>query len=149
MTRRLMPWLLILALMVAGCSARQSPKPAPKPTAPDESETDSVGTVVVSEDDDGGTVRLSTAQTLVVELDSNRTTAYRWKVSELDEEVLEQDGESEYETTGDPDAMGAGGVETFRFSPVDAGTTQLEMIYARPDDEESGTKTFSLEVVVR
>jgi len=97
----------------------------------------------------GGTVRLSKGQSLVVELDSNQTTAYRWEVTGLDEDVLEQDGESEYETTGDPEAAGAGGVETFRFNPVAAGSTQLEMAYTRPDDEESATETFSLEVVVK
>jgi inhibitor of cysteine peptidase len=140
--------LLGVGMLLAGCASRQSSKPAPAPE-PKGNGSESVGTVSVTKDDDGGTVRLSTGQTLVVGLDSNETTGFRWEVTGLNEGVLEQDGESEYETTGDPDAMGAGGVETFRFKPVAAGTTRLEMIYARPDDEESATETFSLEVIVK
>lgn len=147
MTRLLVAVLISVTVTVSGCGLWRTAPDAAPPRGDEASEV--VGDVLVGADDDGGTAEISKGQTLLVELDSNPTTAYSWRVTGIDEEVLEQEGEPDYESTGEPGAIGAGGIDTFRFTPVEAGSTELEMVYERPEDEESATKRFTLTVVVR
>lgn len=98
----------------------------------------------------GERIELGTGEVLVVRLESNPTTGYQWAVQELDESVLQQQGESVYESSGGRNPPpGTGGWETFRFAAVAPGETRLEMIYHQPWVEgDSHIGTFSLRVVV-
>ena len=104
--------------------------------------------VNVDEDDAGGRVELDQGQVLVVTLESNPSTGYRWEVVEYPESILEQLGEPEYISSGEPVA-GAGGWEIFRFKAVIAGRMYLRLIYRRPWEEDvEPVKTFSIDVTV-
>ena len=93
-------------------------------------------------------VELKKGQTLVITLESNPTTGYRWEVVEPDEPILRQMGEPEFKS--ESEAVGAGGTETFRFEAVNAGQAALELVYRRPWEEDvEPLETFSLQVVVR
>ena len=108
--------------------------------------------VNVDENDDGSQVELEQGQILVVTLESNPTTGYRWEVVETQESILEQMGEAEFKSseTGGPPLVGAGGWEIFRFKAISAGQTSLKLVYHRPWEEGvEPLKTFSLQVVVR
>ena len=98
-------------------------------------------------DDNGSQVELKTGQTLVISLEGNPTTGYTWEVAEVDEGVLRQVGEMEFEPedTGD---VGVGGVQTLRFETVNSGQTDLELVYHRSWEEEQPLETFSVQVVV-
>lgn len=154
MMKRLVVVVLASVLMVpatfgvAGCvrGGRNGPTDGEEGSTTD---APAVGKVTVTREDDGGTVELSMGQTLVVELDSNATTGYSWRVTKIDEDIVEQEGDGTYVQTGDPDAMGAGGIETFEFKSVASGRTRLELSYVRSFEEEDDPRTFGLEVVVR
>jgi len=107
--------------------------------------------VNVDEDNDGSQVELEQGQILVVTLESNPTTGYRWEVVETQESILEQMGEAEFKPsqTGEPPLIGAGGWEIFRFEAISAGQMTLKLGYQRPWEEGvEPIKTFSIQVVV-
>jgi inhibitor of cysteine peptidase len=98
--------------------------------------------------DNGSQVELKSDQTLVISLEGNPTTGYTWEVAELDEGVLKQVGETEFEA--ESDAVGSGGVQTLRFETVNSGQTDLELVYHRSwEEDEQPVDTFSIQVVVR
>jgi predicted secreted protein len=108
--------------------------------------------VNVDEEDDGSQVELEQGQILVVTLESNPTTGYRWEQIEAQESILQQMGEAEFKPseTGEPPLVGAGGWEIFRFKAISAGQMTLQLVYHRPWEEGvEPLKTFSLQVVTR
>ncbi len=107
--------------------------------------------VNVNEEDDGSQIELEQDQILVVTLESNPTTGYRWEQAETQESILEQMGEAEFKPseTGEPPLVGAGGWEIFRFKAISAGRMTLQLVYHRPWEEGvEPVKTFSIQVVV-
>jgi len=107
--------------------------------------------VNVDEQDEGSEVELEQGQILVVTLESNPTTGYRWEQVENQESILEQMGEAEFKPseTGEPPLVGAGGWEIFRFKAISAGQMTLQLVYHRPWEEGvEPINTFSIEVVV-
>jgi inhibitor of cysteine peptidase len=111
---------------------------------------DPKNSVEVNEANDGEQVELDPGQILVVTLESNPSTGYRWEVAENNEFILEQLGEAEFKPsdTGDPPLVGAGGWEIFRFKPVGAGQMILKLVYRRPWEDTDPFKTFSIEVII-
>ena len=112
----------------------------------------SSGEVSVGASASGGQAELERGQVLVVTLESNPSTGFRWEVVDLDESILRQAGESEFEVSDKrgPPPPGAGGHETFRFQAASAGQTTLQMVYHRPWEEGvEPLETFSLQVVVQ
>ncbi len=107
--------------------------------------------VHVDANDADGQVELEQGQILVVTLESNPTTGYRWEVAEIQESILEQMGEAEFKPsqTGEPPISGAGGWEIFRFKAISAGQMTLQLVYLQPWVEGvEPINTFSIEVVV-
>jgi inhibitor of cysteine peptidase len=102
--------------------------------------------VEVTAEDHGGKVTLREGHMLVVTLDSNPTTGYKWQVKEIDASIIEQVGQSEFEE--DTAKLGSPGVEVFRFKAVGTERTHLKLIYSRPWENEKPEKEFELEVVV-
>ena len=96
--------------------------------------------------DNGSQVELKTDQTLVISLEGNPTTGYTWEVDEVDEGVLRQVGEAEFEP--ESDAVGAGGVQILHFEPVSSGQTSLDLVYHRSWEDEQPQETFSIQVTV-
>lgn len=93
--------------------------------------------VVETYDDEGQGIDIDVGKEFVIALGSNQTTGYSWQV-DYDETMLElipgeDGGQSTYETdeTEEP-AMGAGGIEYFRFLALEAGETEITLTYAQP-----------------
>ncbi len=108
--------------------------------------------VNVDENDADSQIELEQGQILVVTLESNPTTGYRWEQVEIQESILQQMGEAEFKPsqTGEPPLVGAGGCEIFRFKAISAGQMTLKLVYRRSWEEGvEPVKTFSLQVVVR
>jgi inhibitor of cysteine peptidase len=119
-----------LALDIAGCATQ---RPA-----------------VVTAADDGRVVHLRAGQVLIVELDSNRTTGYRWtQVSERDG-LLARPTEPVYSRKADPrKIVGAGGTEVWRFTAMRPGQQTLRMEYRRPSQRAAApARVVSFQVVV-
>jgi inhibitor of cysteine peptidase len=110
----------------------------------------SADTVDVNETDNGGQVELELGKLLVVTLESNPSTGYRWELIENNDSILKQFGQVEFKSsdTGDPPMVGAGGWEIFRFKAVSAGQMTLELVYHRSWEDAEPLKTFSVQVTV-
>jgi inhibitor of cysteine peptidase len=99
--------------------------------------------------DDGGRVELEKGQILVVTLESNPTTGYRWERPEGEgDRLLQQLGEAEYHARSN--LLGASGTETLRFKATDNGQTELQLVYHRPWEKEAEPeRTFTVQVVIQ
>ena len=97
-------------------------------------------------DDNGSQIELQADQTLVIGMEGNPTTGYSWEVEEVDEAVLRQVGEAEFEP--ESDAVGSGGVQILRFEAVNSGQTDLELVYHRSWEDEEPLETFSVQVTI-
>jgi len=126
------PGLLLVALaMTSACRPLQAAK-----------------AIKLDVDDAGYRVELREGQALDVSLEANPTTGYAWEVEELDEGILRQLEEQEFEPQSD--LIGAPGIQTLHFQAVGEGQTTLKLIYHR--SWEKGVeplKAYSVEVVVR
>ncbi len=108
-------------------------------------------TVEINEGNDGEQVELELGEILVVTLESNPSTGYRWEQPKNSKSILVQLGQAEFKSseTGEPPMVGAGGWEIFRFKAVSAGQMTLELVYHRSWEEGvEPLKTFSIQVVV-
>ena len=106
--------------------------------------------VEVNEDNNGGQFELERGQILVVTLESNPSTGYKWELAEQYKSILLQLGEVEFKSpdTGDPPTVGAGGWEIFRFRAVSAGQMPLLLFYHRSWEDAEPLNTFSIQVTV-
>lgn len=80
----------------------------------------------------GEDIKIGVGQEFIIALGSNPTTGYSWEAS-YDETMLELiGGKSTYEVdeVGD-DVVGAGGTEFFRFLTLEAGETEITLVYAQ------------------
>jgi inhibitor of cysteine peptidase len=110
-------WILLAATMAAlPLGACASKKPPPEPLS-------------VTDANSGESVALARNQQLVVRLPSNPTTGYRWALAQQSTPMLEPEGAPTYEKGAG--AAGAGGTETWRFAPTQAGEGTLRLEYRR------------------
>jgi inhibitor of cysteine peptidase len=102
--------------------------------------------VVLNDGDSGSQVTLQLSQTLIVRLEGNPSTGFSWEVAEVDEAVLRQVGEINFEA--ESDVPGSPGIQVLRLEPVASGETTLELVYWRPWEPEDPIETFSVRVIV-
>lgn len=85
--------------------------------------------IQVSEQQDGQTIQMVPGQIMVITLQSNPTTGYRWEFVDLDQAQFAEQGEAEFKS--DSNLLGAGGVEIFRLKILETGEGAIHMIYHR------------------
>lgn len=85
--------------------------------------------LVLGSKDSGSSQTLAVGQQLMVSLDSNPTTGYRWAIDGALPPQLGQVGESKF--TAQSSAIGAGGVEVWTFVGKSAGAGMLRLKYWR------------------
>lgn len=105
----------------------------------------------LTESDNGKPVSLQVGDTLTVQLASNPSTGYSWKVISDDAAVLAQVGEPQFDLGTKTPMPGAGGTETFTFLAKSKGTTTLTLLYARPwetDTTPTPQNTWTTDVTV-
>ena len=147
--------LLSMLVLMAGCATEgDDASTGPDVNRSEEAIVESgeaLDVVVLGAEDDGSEVELAAGQVLEVTLESNPTTGYRWEVSEVDGAVLAQVGEAEFQEapTEGEQVVGAGGVETFRFTAA-SGETTLTLVYHRSwETDVEPEDTFTVQVIVR
>lgn len=98
--------------------------------------------------DSGSTLDLKSGQTFTVTLAGNPTTGYTWELKEIDPAVVELVGEPEYKS--DSALIGSGGVFSYKFKTVAAGTSNLKLVYHRPWEEDvEPLEVFTVQVNVK
>lgn len=101
----------------------------------------------IAEAYNGQTLSLKQGDTLTLSLAGNPTTGYNWELNELDQSILEQQGETEYKAGST--LLGAGGVYTFTFKAVAPGSTTLMVIYYRSFEKDvPPIDTFEMTITV-
>lgn len=96
----------------------------------------------------GSQIDLEKNHMLVINLEANPSTGYTWEVAELDEHVLRQVGETEFQP--ESSAIGASGVQILHFKAINAGKTPLKLVYHRSWEKDvEPIKIFFIQVVVR
>lgn len=101
-------------------------------------------------EDEGQTIDIGVGQEFIIALGSNPTTGYSWQAS-YDETMLELiGGESEYKPSEEAEegVIGAGGVEYFRFKALEAGETEITLVYEQPwvGGDIGETKVFTINI---
>ena len=98
--------------------------------------------------DNGSKVEMKAGQVLVISLESNPTTGYAWEAVGFEEGVLTQAGDPEFKS--DSDALGSGGVQTFRFNATKAGEMEIKLLHHRSWEEGvEPLDTLRVQVVVK
>ncbi len=100
----------------------------------------------------GQEVEVAVGESLVLALESNRTTGFQWALVEnSDQTALQHAGHKyvPYENT-DPPLPGVGGKELWTFKALKKGTSTISMEYSQPwEGGEKAAETFVLTVLVR
>jgi len=111
-----------------------------------------VGQVEIDSSYNGREVEIDAGKLLVITLESNPTTGFRWELLEPIDVSLLVLVESRYEpsTNADIGLIGAGGVEVWTFETLATGETTISVEYSRPwDDGEITTETFEVTVTIK
>ena len=83
-----------------------------------------------------GTITTKVGVNFVINLESNITTGYSWRLVEPETGILELVGNEyqPYENTGN--MVGSGGTEIWTFKAIDKGKTTITLEYVRPWEKE-------------
>ncbi len=120
-TRRTLVVVVVLALLISLLGVESLASEWPLEPIPRE--------LVVTEWHGNQPIELEPRQLLVLRLQSNPSTGYRWEVQEMDHGVLQQVGETEFEPQSD--LLGAPATQVLRFAGVGRGQTILRLGYRR------------------
>jgi inhibitor of cysteine peptidase len=123
---------LVAVLLVAGCGGGEP-----------SSQLD------LSAADNGGIVSADAGQRVVLTLESNASTGYRWSLAaEPDPAVLEFVS-SKYVEPEDGEVVGAPGTEVWEWNAVAKGTAVLRLEYVRPFEPGNVADEFEVTVEVQ
>lgn len=132
----LVVWV-VFALVGSGCT-----EGAEEPGG----ETD-MSEVVIEQSDQGQTFEVRPGHTILVRLEENPTTGYRWEVDLPDERVVALEG-SDY-VQGAEAGVGGGGTRTFSFIAQSPGTVDLVLRLRREwEAEEAAIDRFDVTIRV-
>ncbi|MEB3292390.1 MAG: protease inhibitor I42 family protein [Synechococcales bacterium] len=93
------------------------------PTSSNQASSSNAAAVTLSQADSGKTVTLQQGQTLILQLDENPTTGYRWELPSLPATELQL--MRDQFTSSNSGAMGAGGQRTLTFQAGNPGQVNL------------------------
>lgn len=124
--------LLIIVLIAASCGHSDNLQSSP---------------VVLTASDSGSKVSLQQGQSISVSLQENSTTGYIWEIVPGSELLLAEQGTSQF--VADSNAIGSGGVRTFKFMAIASGNCTLKLIYHQPwMTSVAPAQTFEVSIVI-
>jgi inhibitor of cysteine peptidase len=109
------------------------------------------GSVTITPESAGRTIELRSVQELLVRLPSNPATGYRWSLAAAPADVLKLEGLPSFERyPGGAGAVGAPGIEIWRFSLARKGQQILRFDYRLPWEADAPpARQLSFTVTVR
>lgn len=104
----------------------------------------------LDEGDNGGQVMVKQGQLINLRLEANPTTGFGWEVSQVDAQILAQQGEKAYEEASQSKPVsGGGGWEVFHFNAQQKGETTLALIYHRAWEKDvPPVKVYQVKITV-
>lgn len=127
--------VLGLALAAGGANAVADAMPIASPV--DEP-------VIVGTDGNGQSRTLSVGQELAVVLPDTPSTGYVWKLSEIDQGVLHQEGAPQFRSSNP--IPGSAGTSVWTFTAAGRGHTTLRLISVRAGSDPAQTFTENITV---
>lgn len=129
MIKRMLALVLVMILL-AGCESE-------------------LGGIDLTAANNGETIDVKPNQMIIIKLDSNITTGFKWALfTEPNANILKLVS-SKYNEPQSSTAAGAGGSETWQFQAVGTGTTTLRLGYARPWESRQPSQEFTATVNVK
>ena len=102
----------------------------------------------VTEEQNGSRIPLKIGDLVQIELAGNITTGYTWEIAENNPDLLQPQGEVEYQAEK-TNKVGRGGTFIFSFKAIAKGNTILKLIYRRPFEKDvSPIRSFQLSILV-
>ena len=92
------------------------------------------GTMVIADDVQRETMKVTSGQEFEITLDSNPSTGYSWRAKISDDSLLKELGKTYRTTMQAAQTPGAGGKDDFIFKALKNGIVSVTMSYARPWD---------------
>ena len=83
--------------------------------------------------EDSNIINTKKGDKFLVVLDSNPTTGYQWEAN-VDSDYIKLDDKS-FNSESSEEMVGAGGYETFNFTALESGETEITFSYLRPWEE--------------
>lgn len=107
--------------------------------------------LMLDEKDNEQEITLNGREMLVLTLESNPSTGFRWEVAQLEGRVLQSRGEPKWQPYDSTRILpGMGGWEIFHFKAAQVGQSPLKLVYHRPwETNIEPLETFTAQVVVR
>jgi len=138
-----------VALTPIACASPTEDDPVSSPSEEGDAE-DELKSLSVTDADNGKTVTITKGQSLLLKLQSNPTTGYKWAVSSTDRTFGYPASERFVKNS---DAVGSGGLQRFTWktnSPLDlTGTHKVTLEYKRSwETQAAPAKTFTFTVKV-
>ena len=97
--------------------------------------------------DNGKVINTSSEAVLIIRLEGNPTTGYRWEVSEINHSVISNVQQNI--EPGSSLAAGAGGPFVFRLSGLQTGSSKVTFKYLKPwEGDDSILQRFAITVNV-
>jgi inhibitor of cysteine peptidase len=139
-----------VALTPIACASPTDDDPVSSPSEEGDAE-DELKSLSVTDDDNGKTVTITKGQSLLLKLQSNPTTGYKWAVASTDRTFGYPASET-FLKNGDG-AVGSGGIQRFTWktkSPLDmVGSHKVKLEYKRSwETNVAPAKTFNFTVKV-
>jgi inhibitor of cysteine peptidase len=103
--------------------------------------------ITVTQNDRGGSFEAAPGDVVLIRLEENPTTGYRWEIEEVDTSVLDPT-DTDY-SMSDEAGIGGGGVRTFAFTARSSGTTRVRLRLRQEWDPENPAEDFEAAVTVR
>ncbi|WP_067569570.1 protease inhibitor I42 family protein [Nocardia acidivorans] len=139
--------VVLLGLALTACGDNGNPNEV-RPTTTSSAARQAPEPVVAGRDQNGTDIALTVGQGLTVRLAANPSTGYMWQLAQLDRNMVEQTGGTEYEQDPSPNGMvGVGGTSIWKFTAKSTGATRLVLEYLRPWEQGvDPTERFTLNV---
>ena len=104
--------------------------------------------IVIMKSDQGRTVEVHQEDSILIRLDENPTTGYRWKVCEINKQILEF--QNSYYTMAHGAGLGGGGTRTILFRAKSIGDGQIQLRLRRSwEPENVFLEHFEITIIVK
>ncbi len=104
-------------------------------------------TVMITQAQNQGKVRVKKDASFQVLLNANPTTGFDWQIVSYDSAIIEIKQKRFIQS--ETHRMGAPGKQVFKFKAIAAGATDLQLIYARPwERATSEADSFRVHIIV-
>jgi len=104
-----------------------------------------MGEIVATEKHNGGVVTARVGDSVVLKLEENPTTGFRWEIASVDSQVLAL---TQDEVQPASLGIGGGGLRVFHFMTKKPGTAELELRLVRSWESGAPKSVFRVRITV-